>query len=295
MKLVSLTHLKAWGDADKFCSGIAFLLIFPKEGKAEERTYGLAMVWVHPYQVRVSTIEEAIKQLDKLTPSGPNWPYALVWLNGDAWHVPLPTEGHLSVMMEGSTSSIPCWRICQLVIHQLLSSGSQVIYPEGLNGCHIPVIMFLPKLFSKGITMLEGKSTFLQVDLSQSATKEQEFKVLSFSNCSNTTLAANPTQAFPPKVDSQVSMTMDVSELLSQLALDTSGQAPGSSTPKRPVFLALASSLPLKLDDSTKLVDTSSQVSIPDEEEVDGPMLEDIHASPSHPDGAPEGSSDTPL
>ena len=145
-------------------------------------------------------------------------------------------------------------------------------------------------------TLLEGESTFLQVDLLQSTTKEQEFHVLSLGGGSNTTPAASPTWAFPPKAESQISMTMEVSELLSQEALHISGQASGSSTPKRPVSLALASSLPLKLDDSAKLVDTSSQVTVPDEEEGDNPMLEDIHASPSHPDGTPEGSSNaSPL
>ena len=78
MELVSLTHWKVWGNADKFHSDIAFLLVLSKEDAAEERTYGLAMVWIHPYQVRVSTIEEAIKHLDQLTPSRPNWPYGLV-------------------------------------------------------------------------------------------------------------------------------------------------------------------------------------------------------------------------
>ena len=135
--------------------------------------------------------------------------------------------------------------------------------------------------------MLEGKSAFLQVDLSQSTTKEKEFKVLSLGGGSNTTMAASPTQVFPPKVESQISMSMEVS-----MVLDTSSQALGSSTPKRPVSLALASSLNIKLDNSTKPVDTSSQVSIPDKEEIDNPMLEDIHASPSNPDGTPKGSSD---
>ena len=74
MELVSLTHLKAWGDVDKFHSDIAFLLVLPKEGAAEEKTYGLAMMWVHPYQARVSTIEEAIKQLTQLPPLGPAGP-----------------------------------------------------------------------------------------------------------------------------------------------------------------------------------------------------------------------------
>ena len=58
--------------------------------------------------------------------------------------------------------------------------------------------------------------------------------------------------------------------------------------------LALASSLPLKLDNFTKLLDTSSQVSIPDDVEVDNPTLEEIQASPSHPEGTADGSSDAP-
>ena len=40
------------------------------------------------------------------------------------------------------------------------------------------------------MTMLEGESTFLQVDLSQSATKEQESKAVSLASGLSTTLAA---------------------------------------------------------------------------------------------------------
>ena len=54
-----------------------------------------------------------------------------------------------------------------------------------------------------------------------------------------------------------------------------------SSTPKIPGSLALATTLPLKPEDSIKPVDTSSQVSIPDNAEMDDPTLEEIHASPS--------------
>ena len=77
-ELVSLTHLKAWDDPEKFQSDINFLLVLPKEGAVEERVYGLAMMWVHPYQARVSTIDETVKQLTLLAPAGSNWPYALV-------------------------------------------------------------------------------------------------------------------------------------------------------------------------------------------------------------------------
>ena len=36
------------------------------------------MMWVHPYQARVSTMDEAAKQLAQIASTGPNWPYALL-------------------------------------------------------------------------------------------------------------------------------------------------------------------------------------------------------------------------
>ena len=52
-ELTSLTHLKAWGDPEKFCSNVTFLLILPKKGAEGKRVFRLAMMWVHPYQARV--------------------------------------------------------------------------------------------------------------------------------------------------------------------------------------------------------------------------------------------------
>ena len=74
-------------------------------------------------------------------------------------------------------------------------------------------------------------------------------------------------------------MTMEVSELLSRAVLDTSGLASRSLTPKIPWSLALATLLPLKPEDSTKLVDTSSHVSTPDDAKMDDPTMKEIHAS----------------
>ena len=134
------------------------------------------MVWIHPYQARVSTLDSAAEQLTQLAYTWPNWPYSLVQLNGDAHHVPYPKKGHLSVLAEEHTSHVPYRRIQQLEVCQLLTSGSQVVYPEGLNGCQVPVIMTLAESLSQGVTMLKDESTFLQVDLSQSTTKVQEPK-----------------------------------------------------------------------------------------------------------------------
>ena len=167
-------------------------------------------------------------------------------------------------------------------------------YLEGHNGCQIPVIMSLPELLSNGMTMLEGEPTFLQVDLSQFATKGQESKALPLGSGLSPTLVTHPTRALPPKAEGQISMTTEVSKLLSWAVLDTSGLASGSSTPKRPGSLALATPVPLRLEDSAKLVDTSSQVSIPGDLEMDDPTLEEVQASPSLPVKTLEPSGGAP-
>ena len=154
-ELSSLTSLKAWGDVEKFCSDLALTYWCQlKAGTVGDRIYGLSMIWVNPYQARVPNVEEVVKQLTMpMVPTGADWPYALVQLNGDTCHVPLPREGHLSTLVE-DTSSATCRRIGQLEAHQLLSSNCQVIYPARLNGCEVPVIASLPKSLAKGTNLL---------------------------------------------------------------------------------------------------------------------------------------------
>ena len=74
LELASLTHLKVWGDAKMFCSDIAFLLVLPKEGAVGERVYGLAIMWVHPYQARVPQEMMQPSNLPSLPPLGPTGP-----------------------------------------------------------------------------------------------------------------------------------------------------------------------------------------------------------------------------
>ena len=165
--------------------------------------------------------------------------------NRDTHHVPLPKEGHLSAMTDGTPSNIPCSRICQLEIHQLLHLEVQVVYPEGLNGCLVLLIKSLPKSLACHTNLLHDEPTFLQVDLSQFTSEGCEFKTLFPSSDSTSTSPTHPIISPPPKVESQVSMTMEISELLSWAALDTFGQALGSSTLKRPVSMATWETQPL--------------------------------------------------
>ena len=233
-ELSSLTSLKVWGSPEKFQSDVAFLLVLTEGCTMGDRVYGLSTMWVNPYQAGVSTMEEAVKELAPLIPTGPDGPYALVQLNTDAHHVTLAKEGDLSILMEGGTSSASCRQISQLYVCQLLSSGSQVIYPVGLNGCKIPVITSLWESLAKGTTMLRGEPIYLSVDILQSTMKGQESKAPSPGSHSIPILTASPIRAPLHKAEGQASMTMEVRELLSWAVSDTSGQVLGAATPKSP-------------------------------------------------------------
>ena len=120
------------------------------------------------------------------------------------------------------------------------------------------------------------------MELPQSATKEQESQAPSLGSSLSPTQAASPTRALPPKWKAKSAWPWRSANSY-HWQFYTSGLASRSSTPKRPGSLALATPLLLKLEDSAKPVDTSSQVSIPDDAAMDDPTLEEIHASPSPP------------
>ena len=121
--------------------------------------------------------------------------------------MPLPREEHLSIMVEGSTSSATCRRISQLEVCQLLSLGSKVVYLVGLNGCKVPVIASLPELLAKGTNLLRGKAIYLQVDILQFTMEGPELKAPPLGSCSTPILTASPIRAPPLKAEGQVSMT----------------------------------------------------------------------------------------
>ena len=89
-------------------------------------------------------------------------------------------------------------------------------------------------------------------------------------------------------------MTMEVRELLSQAVLDTSGQALGSSTPKRLEPLVLVMLLPPKPEDFPKSMDTSSQVGTLDEGKLDDPTPEEVPATYSPTIETPGPSGNVP-
>ena len=252
--------------------------------------FGFSMIWVHLYQARVPTMEVAVKQVTPLPSIGPDCPYTLVQLNGDAHHVPLPKEGHLSIQVMGGISNTTCRRVSQLQVYQLLSSGSQIVYPVGLNGCEVPVIASSPEPMAKGVSLLGSKPFYLKVDILQLPMEGPELKALPLSSCPPSILITSSIRPPPLKAEGEVSITTEVRELLSWTTLDTSEHASGSTTPKRQEPMVLVTLLPIKLEDFLKPVDMSSQVSTLNNAEMEAASLEEIPA-PSSPTTEAQGSS----
>ena len=117
-------------------------------------------------------MEEVVRELTAWVSSGPNWHYALVQLNKDICHVPLPKERHLGILPLEGADMTACRRISQLEVHQLLISGLQVTYTVGLNGHEDPIITPLPKSLANGISLTGGGSVYLEIDISQPMAEE---------------------------------------------------------------------------------------------------------------------------
>ena len=162
----------------------------------------------------------------------PNWHHTLVHLKEDTLHAPLPREGHLGILPEGGTNSTACRRISQLEVHQLLISGLQFSYLGGLNGCKVPLITSLPESLANGTSLTGGESIYLKVDMLQSIVQESDWKVWPPGGYPSI-LMASTVKATPPKLEREVSMTMELRDLLSWTMLDMSGHMSGNSTPQK--------------------------------------------------------------
>ena len=248
------------GEKQKVCNDIAFLLVLAREEAIGERKYGLSTIWVNACQARVCSMEEVVKELTAWVSSGLDWPYTLVWLNKDTCHAPLPKEGHLGILAQGGTDMTGYRRISQLEVCQLLVSGLQVAYPVGLNGCEDPIIISLPESLANSISLTGGGSIYLEIDILQPMAEELDWKVLPPSRHSHI-LIASPIKTTPPKPEREVSMTMEVTDLLSWVMVDMPGHMSRNSMLKILNPIVVLTPPPHNLRGLFGPVDTLSQVS----------------------------------
>ena len=141
-ELLSISHLKVWGDTQKPWDSMAYLLV-KVEDVSKVKGYSMALEWISPHQAQASMMEEALGILSTCVSSGPDWLYVLTQLYEGTNHAPLPKDKQLGILHRGEVESPYGW-ISQLEVHQLLSARLQVVYPVGLNGGNQSTTIELP-------------------------------------------------------------------------------------------------------------------------------------------------------
>ena len=121
-ELLSISHLKVWGDTQEPHNDVAYLLMHTEDA-SEAESYSMALVWISPHQAQASTMEEALGTLSACISSGPNWPYVLAQLYKGSNHTPLPKDKHLGILPQGKAEESPYGQISQLKVCQLPSAG----------------------------------------------------------------------------------------------------------------------------------------------------------------------------
>ena len=182
----------------------------------------------------------------------------------DPHHAPLPKNKHLGILPQGKVQETFRGCISQLKVCQLLATGLQVICPIGLNRHDEPIITTLPELLDSGISLITSKHIYLGIDIPSLLMEEPDQKMPPLEDIPTILITS------PPK--SEGSMTTEVSNLLSQAALEESSCESQHSSPRRPTTAVVFMSLPQKPEDLPWPADTSSKVSL-DEGEA---SLEDI-------------------
>ena len=209
-ELFYICSLKVWGNAQKPCCDIAYLLVWLDNAR-KDRQYGISLVWVNPNQVRAANMEEAVKKLTACPSSRTDWPYTLAQLFEGPCHAPFPKDKHLGILTQGKVEETACGWISQLKVCQLLATGPQVIYPIGLNGHDESIITTLPELLDSGISLIASEHIYLGIDIPSPPMEEPDQKIPPLSKVS-TILITSPHKS-PLKLEG--SLTMEVSNLLS--------------------------------------------------------------------------------
>ena len=264
VKLTSVSSFKVWGKIQSPRRDMAYLLVC-LGNTTEERQYGASLVWVNPHQTKTSTMEEAAP----CPSSGTDWPYVLAQLYECSSHVLLPKGTHLGILLQVEAERTCCGQISQLDVHQLLSSGPQVVYPIGLNGHREPIITTLPEPLSSGMSIIASEHPYLEIEIPPHG--ESDTKVLPIGKVSiiQTTNLHNP----PPNPEG--SIAAEVNHLLDQAMAEASSRESEQSSLEKVTEEVATMSPPQMLEVTVPPVDTSSQASM---EEAEG-SLEDIPAN----------------
>ena len=256
-ELLSISHLKIWGDIQEPHNNMSYLLVHTGDASGAE-SYGLALVWISPHQVWASTMEEAIGTLSACISNGPNWPYALAQLYEDSNHTPLPKDKHIGILPWGKVEESPYGWISQLKVCQLLSARPQVIYLVGLNGGDQPVTITLPEPLHSSSSITIDKHPHMRIDILLLSPEESECTTLPLGGAHAIPSATTPKTPWKPRI----SLTAEVNDLLKCGMADNSSCESEHSTSEKAAAAEAVMSPSHKAEIPALPIDTSSQASL---------------------------------
>ena len=254
-ELLSIGHLKVWGDAQKPHLSMAYFLV-PADNTSEAGNYGLAIVWIDSCQARMVSMGEALEALSSHTPKGSHWPYALIQSYKGANHMPLPKDGHICVPPKGEVGS-PSGQISQLKIHQLLSTRPSVVFPMDLNQGNQLVTIDLLESLHMGSSVITDEYPYIEVNILTLVPEEQGNANSSLGKKCSTATANQPKTSWKPRI----TLTAEVIDLISQGMTDNYDQELEHSTKAEVPSPEAVTSSPSKREKPVLLLDTHSQTS----------------------------------
>ena len=285
-ELLSISHLKVWGDTQEPSNNMAYLLVCT-EDDSEAESYSMALVWISPHQARVSMMEEALGPLPTCISSGPDWLYVFAQLYKGSNHTPLPKDKHLGILPQGKVEESPHGQISQLKVHQLLSAWLQVVYPVGLNGCDQSVIINLPEPLHSGSSITADEHPHLQINIPLPTPEEPECTTPPLGRAHATPVDTIPKTPWKPRI----TLTAEVDDLLNRGMVDDYDREPEHSAIGEEAAMGTDILLPQKAEVSAPPLDTSSQASV---EEMETSMESNpINIYP--PTAACSSHSDSPM
>ena len=260
-ELLSISSLKIWGDIQEPSNDIAYLLVCTGDA-FEAQNYRVSLVWISPYQVWVSTMEEVIGTLSAYISSRPDWPCALVQLYEGFSHIPLPKDKHLGILSQWKAEESPYGWISQLEVYQLLSTGPPVIYPVGLNGNNELVMTTLSELLHSSASITTNKHLYMRINIPPPPLEEPKCTTLLVDEVHTIPAANSPKTPRKPRV----SIAAEVNDLLTWVMVNESSHKSEHSPIGKAATVEAVTSPPHKSEVSPLLVDTSSQASMEEAE-----------------------------
>ena len=226
-ELLSISHLKIWGDVQEPRNDMAYLLVHTGDALGAEN-YGMALVWISPHQVQMSTMEEAVGRQ------------------------------HLGILPQGKVEESPYGWISQLKVCQLLSARPRVVYPVGLNGGDQPVTITLPEQLHSGSSITTNKHPHMRIDIPLLPPEEPECTTPPLDGAHAIPAATQTKTPWKPRI----SLATDVDDLLIwAMAGNSSCESEHSATGKA-ATVEIIMSLSHKSEAPALPIDSSSQASM---------------------------------